>query len=307
MTLATIAHWALLLRALAAVDILPLMDGRTLPWDPKAVRQLSETHIPRSFRQKLFEDLIRQGGVNRDDIAQPLVEFDTIQAFFTRPVKPRAIDRDPRLLLSPADALLTEVARVGADSALEVKRVSYSLRRLLSNVDGRVPRDELDRLRGGARNVLFALTFYLSPRDYHRFHSPARMWVDSLSHIAGLRLTVRPDAVRNTTVLDNNERVVLRGRSALGPATMVFVSATGVGGIRILGFDSARLARVSFAPPAELAAGQEVGMFLLGSTIVLVVGVPPEFRWRVAAGESVRYGQVLGEVPSEVAEAKSSK
>lgn len=164
-------------------------------------------------------------------------------------------------------------------------------------------------------NKLFFCVIYLAPGDYHRFHSPTNWVAERRRHFRGELYSVSPYMARrlsNLFVL--NERVALLGRWRHGFFGMVPVGATNVGSIRI-NFDKAlrtnvRMQRYLAGTYSEasysgaskllggqpLAAGDEMGGFLLGSTIVLVFEAPNEFRFDLKPDQKVKVGQRLGDV-----------
>lgn len=177
------------------------------------------------------------------------------------------------------------------------------------------PQQELPRLSGG--NKLFFLVVYLAPGDYHRFHSPTSWIVERRRHFTGDLFSVSPyiaNRMKDLFVL--NERVALLGRWRHGFYSMVPVGATNVGSIRI-NFDKALRTNTRHLshPPhtyAEavyssasvlkgqpLLAGEEMGGFKLGSTIVLVFEAPADWKFAVKAGEKVKMGQALGRLSKD--------
>ena len=169
-------------------------------------------------------------------------------------------------------------------------------------------------------NQLFFAVIYLAPGDYHRFHSPAPWVVERRRHFVGELFSVSPYMARrlpNLFVL--NERVALLGRWKYGFFSMTPVGATNVGSV-LLNFDcELRTNERGRVPPPgtyteavytqaskvlggqPLRAGEEMGGFRLGSTIVLVFEAPEGrdgkgFRWIVEKGKAVKMGQALGVV-----------
>ncbi|KAH7909750.1 phosphatidylserine decarboxylase-domain-containing protein [Hygrophoropsis aurantiaca] len=165
-------------------------------------------------------------------------------------------------------------------------------------------------------NALYFTVIYLAPGDYHRFHSPTAWVVEKRRHFVGELFSVSPymaKRLQNLFVL--NERVALLGRWRYGFFGMIPVGATNVGSIKI-NFDTALRTNVRGRPPPPgtyteaiysaaspllngqpLTPAQEMGGFCLGSTIVLVFEAPKSFEFAIAAGQKVKVGNRLGDVP----------
>ncbi|KAI9572534.1 phosphatidylserine decarboxylase [Boletus coccyginus] len=175
-------------------------------------------------------------------------------------------------------------------------------------------------------NALYFTVIYLAPGDYHRFHSPTAWVVEKRRHFIGELFSVSPymaKRLQNLFVL--NERVALLGRWRYGFFGMVPVGATNVGSIKV-NFDSALRTNVRGRPPPPgtyteavysaaspllhgqpLTPAQEMGGFCLGSTIVLVFEAPKNFEFAVKAGQRVKVGNRLGDVPGATTTAVTLK
>lgn len=167
-------------------------------------------------------------------------------------------------------------------------------------------------------NALYFTVIYLAPGDYHRFHSPTAWVVEKRRHFVGELFSVSPwmaKRLQNLFVL--NERVALLGRWKFGFFGMIPVGATNVGSIKI-NFDTALRTNVRGRPPPPgtyneavysaaspilngqpLTAGEEMGGFCLGSTIVLVFEAPKTFEFTLKAGQKVKVGNRIGGVPHD--------
>ncbi|CAD6900991.1 unnamed protein product [Tilletia controversa] len=166
-------------------------------------------------------------------------------------------------------------------------------------------------------NKLVFAVIYLAPGDYHRFHSPTNWVVERRRHFRGELYSVSPYmASRLSNLFVLNERVALLGRWRHGFFGMVPVGATNVGSIKI-NFDKALRTNVrdrqklagtyseaSYSAASRLLggqplrAGEEMGGFLLGSTIVLVFEAPENFRFTLEPGQTIRVGEKMGDISS---------
>jgi len=173
---------------------------------------------------------------------------------------------------------------------------------------------------------LWFAVIYLSPGDYHRFHSPTDWIIQARRHFAGDLFSVSPwivERLKNLFVL--NERVAVLGRWRHGFMSMTAVGATNVGSISLT-FDeelqtnrsaikSYRESREwhapgtftekTFASPVGGIAtrrGVELGAFRLGSTIVLVFEAPKEFEFTLQHNQKIRVGDAVGRLPQPIDE-----
>ena len=84
------------------------------------------------------------------------------------------------------------------------------------------------------RNLLFTITIYLSPSDYHRVHSPTFFSIQNRVHFPGRLLPVKSYFVQKVKGLFTiNERVVLNGSWNQGFFSLGMVGAYNVGSISL--------------------------------------------------------------------------
>ncbi len=148
------------------------------------------------------------------------------------------------------------------------------------------------------------MTIYLSPGDYHHFHSPTQWGVRSWSHFAGQLLPVNAlGVILVPGLFAVNERVCCLGEWEHGFMSYSAVGAFGVGSVH-LSWDSTcstnqpdaddGFAQDKFySNPVELAQGDDMGSFSFGSTIVMVFEAPEDLQWAVGPGDKVRMGEAL--------------
>lgn len=217
---------------------------------------------------------VLQGFINRQYVAAfkiDLSEFDAVESFkslnelFTRGLKrPRSFEDAADIAISPVDGRVMQTGRVQDGEALQIKGFSYAVARLLG--------EEI----GG--DFSYA-NLYLSPSNYHRYHAPCDMAIEQITHFKGALLPVHSRSLgRNRDLFVRNERVVLRARDSRGKLLyFVAVGALNVGGIvfycepKIQNRHKNYAQTYAYKIPQRVKKGEEIGMFKMGSTIVLFV------------------------------------
>ena len=244
---------------------------------------------------KLFAGMYR---VDLTDAEKSIDQYPTVAALFTRRLKPgsRPIGGG---LVSPVDGILRGYGAVQGGSIEQIKGRSYSVKELL----------------GGSQYApCFEegcyLNLYLSPRDYHRVHAPLGGKVLAASHIPGKLWPVNDWSIaRIDRLFAVNERVVTYLAGDHGLAAVVMVGATNVGKISLsycdwftnqmpfgFGPQAAGIRHCCFDPACEIEAGDELGIFHLGSTVVLLFekgAVSPLEGLASRVGGPVRMGETL--------------
>ena len=226
-------------------------------------------------------------------------QFRTLNEFFTRNLKPntRPICHDLPLV-SPCDGKVLNFGTISASGCIEqIKGETYSVSSLLKC---KIPHSRhKDRF-------LHYITLYLSPGDYHHFHSPAEWKLLDVTHVPGDLLPVSPWILKwVSNIFSGNERVVLTGDWRWGFFSFVAVGAFNVGNIHIsqvpsLRTNTKRMEVTRYPIETDVKMGSEIGQFKLGSTIILLFEAPEDFAFVVAPDTSVRYGEPIGVVQSEV-------
>ena len=176
-----------------------------------------------------------------------LEDHASLSAFFVRRLVDgaRPFPGDPTVLPSPCDGRLQASDPIEAGTILQAKGRPYSIAELLGPIAERVD------LEGG-----HAWTIYLSPRDYHRVHSPEDARLSDVAWMPGERYSVAPKVLdRREKVLSVNERCVMLLETAGGPLVCVMVGAYNVGRIRVVGVPPDRDGPPDPPPRAEARRG----------------------------------------------------
>ncbi|WP_290526075.1 archaetidylserine decarboxylase [Alcanivorax sp.] len=235
------------------------------------------------------------------DLSEAQIEdpdrFETFNAFFTRALKPEARPleaSDAADIACPADGAVSQLGAIRANQVFQAKGHDYSLYDLLGGDSA---------LASEFTNGQFA-TIYLSPRDYHRVHMPATGTLRETRYVPGDLFSVNEATANGVpNLFARNERLVCIFDTEHGPAAVILVGAMIVAGIetvfsgqvtplpkQVVTTDYQRTA------PITLEKGDELGRFLLGSTVVLLF---PEGKARfepdLKAGSLVRVKGKLGQ------------
>ncbi len=220
--------------------------------------------------------------------------FATFNEFFTRPLAPgaRPIEGGPRRVVSPVDGTTIESGVISEGRMLQAKGRDYSLAEFL-NGDPEWPGYD-----GGT-----FITLYLSPRDYHRIHSPCAGRVVRFAYVPGELWTVSPAGVRSVPGLfARNERLITTLATDFGELLLVAVGATIVGKIKVVyhsitsNLKGAAVKSQPLSEPFALEKGQELGRFELGSTVILLFRPGTVTLDSLPPGTKVRMGQGIATV-----------
>ncbi|MFT7485679.1 MAG: phosphatidylserine decarboxylase [Candidatus Paceibacteria bacterium] len=243
----------------------------------------ADRRVPKSLRGPLYRTYCRITGADYGESRGPLEIYPSLGAFFVRELLPgaRPISPDPLEIACPVDGHFQTICPVHKGTVLQAKGRSYGLREMLAGVGEDV------EFEGG-----HAWTVYLSPRDYHRIHSPEDVRLSAARWVDGARYSVAPKVLERRQVLSINERVVLRLETERGPLFLVLVGALNVGRMRVVGVEPSANADLGAGKP--FSKGAELARFEMGSTIVLIS--PPGALEPLAGhaeGQAIRMGEPL--------------
>ena len=243
---------------------------------------------------RLIRWFIARYSVDMSEAVDPdPASYATFNDFFTRALKPGARPIEKAELICPVDGAISQFGSIDRDQIFQAKGRHYTTTALVGG-DATLAA----RFEGG----LFA-TLYLSPRDYHRIHMPCDGELTRMIHVPGDLFSVNPVTARGVPGLfARNERVVCAFESSRGPFVLVLVGATIVGSMAtvwhgVVNAPRARRLREWSYPEGEvrLKQGDEMGRFLLGSTVVLLFPASfHQFHPKWVAGGAVRLGEAMG-------------
>lgn len=254
----------------------------------RAIGRAARAQLPGRLGRWVVRQYARRYGVDLREVDPLALDagYPTLDAFFTRRLRSgiRVVDRSPDTLVSPSDGTLREVVDLADEPEVTVKGHTFTLAELLANPD------HAARFRGGK-----LASIYLHPRDYHRVHCPADALGHEVTLVPGRLLPVNDAAVeRVPNLFARNERMIHVLECGLGPLAVVMVAAFGVGHMTCsyarIEPHARKLRRYTLDPPVRLAKGDEIGVFHLGSTVL--VAVPPGIDAVAAAGR-IRFGMPL--------------
>ena len=225
---------------------------------------------------------------------EPAQNYTTLNKLFTRSLKTsRIFPEDNAIIISPCDSLISAAGIIHENLALQIKGFSYDIKALLSDY---ISKQHKARLEDG-----YFLNFYLSPKDYHRYHAPCEMRITKAVHIPGKLYPVNFTWLKKVDALFvENERVVLEcftKENAL--FYMVFVGALNVGKMAFT-FDSTiqtnaknTIQQYYLYDNISLQKGEELGHFCMGSTIVMLFE-KESFTPSIQEGSAIQFGQNIG-------------
>jgi phosphatidylserine decarboxylase len=242
----------------------------------------------------IIRRFIRKYSVNMDEaLDSNPASYSSFNDFFTRALKPGARPLSHSRFISPVDGAISQFGAIEQDQIFQAKGHRYSTKALVGGDAA---------LASQFEDGSFA-TLYLSPRDYHRIHMPCDGRLTRMTYVPGAFFSVNPTTARGVPGLfARNERVVCVFDTASGPLVLVLVGATIVGSMATVWHGvvnpprSQRIRDWRYDGALDIQRGQEMGRFLLGSTVVLLwpkntIRFNPD--WQPA--RAIRLGEYMGD------------
>ena len=217
----------------------------------------------------VIQRFVKRYKVNMSEAAHAdPAHYKSFNEFFTRPLKDGARPLSNSTWVCPVDGAISQCGAIERDQIFQAKGHQYST---LALVGG-----DAD-LAAPFQNGQFA-TLYLSPRDYHRIHMPISGKLLRMIHVPGDLFSVNPTTARGVPGLfARNERVVCEFETEKGLMVLVLVGATIVGSMATVWHGQVNPPRPGTirewrydTQDVRLQKGEEMGRFLLGSTVVML-------------------------------------
>ena len=244
---------------------------------------------------QLIRGFVEKYGVDMSEAADPdISHYASFNEFFTRALKPGARPLAAADLICPVDGAVSQFGAIARDQIFQAKGHHYSTTALVGGDQA---------LAAEFENGHFA-TIYLSPKDYHRSHMPCDGRLRRMIHVPGDLFSVNPLTARGVPGLfARNERVVCVFDSARGPFVLTLVGATIVGSMATVWHGVVNPPRSSLVREwhyadknITLKKGDEMGRFLLGSTVVLLFPQGPlQFNPAWTPARPVRLGEAMAD------------
>ncbi len=251
-----------------------------------------------AFTTALIRWFVKRYNVNMAEAAAPEISsYASFNDFFTRALKPGARPLAAADYLCPVDGAISQIGRIEGEQIFQAKGHSYSSTALVGGDAA---------LAGQFRDGQFA-TLYLSPRDYHRIHMPCDGSLRRMIYVPGDLFSVNPTTARGVPGLfARNERVVCVFDSDQGPFVLTLVGATIVGSMATVWHGqvnpprSPQICEWQYqAGQVSLKKGEEMGRFLLGSTVVMLFAKERlNFNPEWTAARPIRMGEAMGGKPA---------
>ncbi|MCP4970078.1 MAG: phosphatidylserine decarboxylase [Arcobacter sp.] len=252
--------------------------------------KFAKTEFPSFIQRFINRTYVNSLGLNMSEFRNAKF-YKSLNDLFTRELAiPRQIDSNPDNFISPADSFITQCGTLEKDLLLQIKGMEYSVEEMLTYNCA----NNFKKLNNGSY-----MNFYLSPKDYHRYHAPCDFKINKLVHVPGKLYPVNIKYLnKQIDLFIENERVILECIHNEKLFYMVFVGALNVGQM-VFDFEpkvetnsDIRDIQVYEYEDLKVNKGDCLGYFKMGSTVVMV-WEESFVQLENLLDQSVKYGQVI--------------
>ena len=244
---------------------------------------------------RLIRWFVGKYGVDMSEAENPDVgTYKSFNDFFTRPLKAGVRPLADADFICPVDGAISQYGAIDDHHILQAKGHRFTTTELVGGDKA---------LAARFRHGSFA-NLYLAPKDYHRLHMPCDGNLTRMIYVPGALFSVNPVTARGVpNLFARNERVVCVFESPeIGSFVMVLVGATIVGSMATVWHGvvnprrTGKVTEWTYTDQAvALEKGEEMGRFLLGSTIVMLFRQSTiAFNADWAPERPVRLGELMG-------------
>jgi phosphatidylserine decarboxylase len=255
---------------------------------------LTYARLPRFIMIPILKAFANLYKINVSEAELNISEYNSLNQFFTRALKAgaRIIDSAENAVVSPVDARITNFGDINEETLIQAKGFDFSLKELLGS----------EKFYPFFENGKF-ITFYLSPQDYHRIHSPFYGKILGFYYEPGKLFPVNDMAVVGIkSLFPKNERLITFLQTEYGKIAVVKVGASNVGKIRVT-YDNKLVTNSWIRFPKEheynnvniyINKGSELGRFEMGSTVICIFEKNTIEFSQFSKEEKIQYGSTVG-------------
>jgi len=235
----------------------------------KIFYKFASKEFPKPIQTFINSSYVNILGLDMTEFQAPS-SYKTLNQLFTRAlVLPRNFDTTDDNFICVADSYVSSQGAIKDGIALQIKGMSYSIERLFTS---NVSKENIEKLKDGT-----FMNFYLSPKDYHRYHSPYNAKVTKLIYIPGKLYPVNFTYLnKQEELFVENERVILECVTTDNKLFyMAYIGALNVGKMvfdfepRVETNKDTNEIKVYEYDDLTIKKGECLGHFKMGSTVLV--------------------------------------
>ena len=259
--------------------------------------KFASKEFPSWFQKIVNQSYVSLMGLDMSEFHHPST-YRSLNALFTRRLRERrTFSLNAEDFISPCDSYISECGELEKNYALQIKGMRYKADDFIGS---EFTQKEKSILKDGS-----FINFYLSPKDYHRYHIPTNLKVLKAVHVPGKFYPVNmPSLKKRLNLFIENERVVILCEATNGKRFyMILVSALNVGVMQVSFEPRIQTNAVARTPQTYefenlyLNKGDDFGCFEMGSTIILLAE-KDMLDVDVNAGDNVKFAQTIAKIKS---------